>query len=274
MLTDDTWICWTPFIRSDDEDDTPATEEVKKPKVIVDNKPLTRINCADDDEVKPETSNAVNQNQEKKKKKKKKKNKNKNSNDTAKSAAPVAAQSTGVTDTKSDLVKTEQIKPAPKTQLVPQPLKSAERKTSKIVKVQAKQTDRLSKVAHKTIDKRNKHTKQNKSKSLQLSDERLKAFGINPKKFVKQQKYAARNNQQVPIATNKKPQAIQSKQKIKLKNKLKKVLKAPKWAKSRCAYLLSKCIWIISINKSNEMNDRPACLLIFSFDFFFIISWC
>lgn len=223
------------FIRSDDEDDTPTTEEVKKPKVIVDNKPLTRITRADDEE-KPGTSNTVNQNQDTKKKQKKKKNKNSNSNNVANSAAPVASQSTAENPSKIELVKPEKAKPAiakpvAKIQQVAQPLKSTQRKVPKVAKVQLKQKDRLSKVAHKTIDKRNKQNKSNKSK-IQLSDERLKAFGINPKKFVKQQKYAARNNQQNPIKTIKKPQATQSKQTIKLKNKLKKALKSPKWANS------------------------------------------
>lgn len=228
------------FIRSDDEDDTPTTEEVKKPKVIVDNKPLTRITRADDEE-KPGTSNTVNQNQDTKKKQKKKKNKNSNSNNVGNSAAPVASQSTAENPNKIELVKPEKAKPAiakpaiakpvAKIQQVAQPLKSTQRKVPKFAKVQLKQKDRLSKVAHKTIDKRNKQNKSNKSK-IQLSDERLKAFGINPKKFVKQQKYAARNNQQNPIKTIKKPQATQSKQTIKLKNKLKKALKSPKWANS------------------------------------------
>lgn len=233
------------FIRSDDEDDTPTTEEVKKPKVIVDNKPLTRITRADDEE-KPGTSNTVNQNQDTKKKQKKKKNKNSNSNNVANSAAPVASQSTAENPSKIELVKPEKAKPekakpaiakpaiakpVAKIQQVAQPLKSTQRKVPKFAKVQLKQKDRLSKVAHKTIDKRNKQNKSNKSK-IQLSDERLKAFGINPKKFVKQQKYAARNNQQNPIKTIKKPQATQSKQTIKLKNKLKKALKSPKWANS------------------------------------------
>lgn len=224
------------FIRSDDEDDTPTTEEVKKPKVIVDNKPLTRITRADDEE-KPGTSNTVNQNQDTKKKQKKKKNKNSNSNNVGNSAAPVASQSTAENPSKIELVKPEKskpakakpaiVKPVAKIQQVAQPLKSTQRKVPKFAKVQLKQKDRLSKVAHKTIDKRNKQNKSNKSK-IQLSDERLKAFGINPKKFVKQQKYAARNNQQNPIKTIKKPQATQSKQTIKLKNKLKKALKSPK----------------------------------------------
>lgn len=230
------------LIRSDDEDDAPNTEEVKKPKVIVDNKPLTRINCADDDEEKPESSNTMNQNQETKKKKKKKKNKNTNStsNNVGNSAAPVASQSTVENPNKIDLVKPEKVKPVAKIQQVSQPLKSAAQKVPKMAKVQLKQKDRLSKVAHKTIDKRNK---QNKSKSLKMSDERLKAFGINPKKFVKQQKYAARNNQQNPTKTNKKPQASQqSKQTIKLKNKLKKALKSPKWAQP---------LWTVWINLYN-----------------------
>lgn len=214
--------------RSDDEDDNPMnTEEVKKPSVIVDNKPLTRINCADDDdkEEKPANSNLMNKNQEKKKKKKKKSN-NGIASSIGNNVTPEVSQSTSKTDSKIASTKTETVvKPSTQTQPISQPiLKSSKPKTSKIEKAQVNRKDRLSKVAHKTIDKRNKQP--NKQK---LSDERLKAFGINPKKFVKQQKYAARNNQQNPLKTNKKSPAqaaAQSKQKIKLKNKLKKVLKS------------------------------------------------
>lgn len=212
-----------------------VTEEVKKPKVIVDNKPLTRINCAadDDEEEKPGTSNAVNQNQElNKKKTKKKKPKKTNNNSAEDSAAPEASQKSEEKDNKNDIVKIEtQVKPAAQVRPVAQPTKSAARKIPPTGKAQVKQKDRLSKVAHKTIDKRNRQNKQNKQKSLQLSDERLKAFGINPKKFAKQQKYAARSNQQIhPVnKTNKKPQAAQkAKQTIKLKSKLKKALKSSK----------------------------------------------
>lgn len=217
------------FFRSDDEEeDTMSTEEVKKPKVIVDNKPLIPINCADGDDhndEKPENSNTMNQNQEKKKKKK---NKKKINNNVGNSTAPEVSQSTGEKDSKNVIIKPEKVKLATQVQKISQPLKSIEQKISKkIEKDQVKQKDRLSKVTHKTIDKRNK---QNKQKSMHLSDERLKAFGINPKKFVKQQKYAARNNNQQNsnIKTPKKTQVAQKKQTIKLKNKLKKVLKSSK----------------------------------------------
>lgn len=195
---------------------------MKKPKVIVDNLPLTRINCADDED-KPEQSNTMNQNQEKKNKKKKKKKK-KNSNAGPSSTTTKVSRPTIEKDSKDDLVKVDEVKPPTEALQISQPLKSTEQKISKTVqKVQLKkQRDRLSKVAHKTIDKKNKQ------KSLKLSDERLKAFGINPKKFVKQQKYAARNNQQNPVKTIKTIQSAQSKQKIKLKNKLMKALKSPK----------------------------------------------
>lgn len=195
---------------------------MKKPTVIVDNKPLTRINCTDDTE-KQQNSNAANQNQEAKSKKKKNKKKKNNVEESTITAVP---QSANEKDMKNDIVKTsEKIQPSGQNQQMSQATK-AETNGRKILKnKKAKQKNRLSKVAHKTIDKKNKT---NKQKSKHLSDERLKAFGINPKKFIKQQKYAARNNQQNPTKKPTKPQMIRSKQEIKLKDKLKKFLKSPK----------------------------------------------
>ncbi|XP_055313340.1 protein KRI1 homolog [Sitodiplosis mosellana] len=92
-----------------------------------------------------------------------------------------------------------------------------------IEKFKAKHKDPLKKVAHKTIDKKNNKSNQaNKQKGL--SDERLKAFGINPKKYVKQQKYAA----QIAQKNGGNKNSVQAKQKekvnIKMKNKLARAL--------------------------------------------------
>lgn len=100
--------------------------------------------------------------------------------------------------------------------------KSFYKKTS-IDKFKAKHNDSLKKVAHKTIDKKNKHNQQNKPNSIGMSDERLKAFGINPKKFKKKQKYGAQSNQQNAGGSHIKG-AAQLKHQQKIKNKLKKAL--------------------------------------------------
>lgn len=57
-------------------------------------------------------------------------------------------------------------------------------KSTAVIRFNAKrQTDKLKKVQQKTI------AKQPKNNSSTLSDERLRAFGINPKKYNKKQKY-------------------------------------------------------------------------------------
>lgn len=102
--------------------------------------------------------------------------------------------------------------------------KSVAVKKSAIDKFQAKHKNPLKKVAFKTIDKKSKPKKANNQNAGGLSDERLKAFGINPKKFIKQQKYASQKNQQNANKKSQKP-APNSKQANKLKSKLKKALK-------------------------------------------------
>lgn len=100
------------------------------------------------------------------------------------------------------------------------PQKQVKQKTASIKKktltekFQSKLNNPLKKVAQKTISKRIKPNNQN---SKGLSDERLKAFGINPKKFSKQQKYAQQK-------TGNSKSAAQIKHKNKLKDKLKKAL--------------------------------------------------
>lgn len=185
---------------------------------------MTRINS---DDVKiQQTPAAANHNPESKSKKKKKKNPKVTDVISSK-----VSKSTTETPIENALVKEEEIKSPSNCQQVSKPPKSTEWKISAIKPVPGQQKDRLLKVAHRTIDKNMKNKQQSMKKKqhpMHLSDERLKAFGINPKKFAKQKKYAARNDQQNPNKNNKKPQSAQSKQKTnKLKNKLKKVLQSP-----------------------------------------------
>lgn len=101
-------------------------------------------------------------------------------------------------------------------------------KNNAIKKFNEKQKNpKFKKVLNKTIDK-------NAKKSNALSDERLKAFGINPKKFHKKQKYGVKsdNNQQNTSAGGNKnnkgkpggPQANKKPNNQAIKNKLKKAL--------------------------------------------------
>lgn len=88
-----------------------------------------------------------------------------------------------------------------------------------------KQKIELKKIAHKTIDKTNTN-----QKTKGFSDERLKAFGINPKKFAKHLKYGPNNanaQQKGPIkkTDNKTGPKTNTKFESKLKSKLKKALK-------------------------------------------------
>lgn len=85
-----------------------------------------------------------------------------------------------------------QSKPQPKQKSKPgasQKQSNSVGNKSSIDKFKAKHNNPLKKVANKVIDKKNKTNNANKQKGL--SDERLKAFGINPKKFNKQQKYVS-----------------------------------------------------------------------------------
>lgn len=83
-----------------------------------------------------------------------------------------------------------------------------------------KHKNKLKKVLHKTIDKGFK------TKSNGLSDQRLKAFGINPKKFIKLQKYGSNNQNTNNLNVNKSNKnASQQKKKNNLKKKLQKALK-------------------------------------------------
>lgn len=120
-------------------------------------------------------------------------------------------------------------KPQQKVQSKPQPKQKskpgASQKQTNIVgnktsidKFKAKHNNPLKKVANKVIDKNNKQNNANKQKGL--SDERLKAFGINPKKFNKQQKYASHIAQK--NAVNK--TSPLPKRNDKLRNKLAKAL--------------------------------------------------
>lgn len=76
----------------------------------------------------------------------------------------------------------EKIKPNKKIQA--QKPSGGANKSTAVIRFNAKrQTDKLKKVQQKTI------AKQPKNNASTLSDERLRAFGINPKKYNKKQKY-------------------------------------------------------------------------------------
>lgn len=132
---------------------------------------------------------------------------------------------------------TPKLKPMPKPKTQPTKTSQASKPQLKFVvqkkilmnKLQTKQKDPLKKVVHKIIDKKGKKNKNNPKHTKGLSDERLKAFGINPKKFIKQQKYAS-NTQPKQLSdankTSPKKLAPNLKHTNKLKNKLKKVLKS------------------------------------------------
>lgn len=92
-------------------------------------------------------------------------------------------------------------------------------KMNAIKKFNDKHKNKLKKVLHKTIDKGFK------TKSNGLSDERLKAFGFNPKKFNKLQKYGSNyQNTNNPNVNKLIKNASQQKKKNNLKKKLQKAL--------------------------------------------------
>lgn len=204
-------------------------EEVKKPIVVENNKPLTRIEKEDD--AKKSLNTAATEPNQEIKKSKKKKQKNKGNNFTVTSISEPAPQSISEKDIENEPNKpsnsNEPLKPEQSKPKAPQQQsKSVVPNKIPTIKFQAKPKDPLKKVAHKTIDKKNKQNKTNTQKSKGLSDERLKAFGINPKKFSKQQKYASHNKQPNANKSNNPIKKFTPQQKNKLKNKLKKVLQS------------------------------------------------
>lgn len=215
---------------SEDEDEA---EEEKKPVVVVNNKPLAKVDAC-------ESANAGEQNAEKKIKKKKKTANSVTATSTLTSSQPSTSASVQPSTSMQSVdtlkvvpkpkVLDQQSKPGkpkllkPKTMSTQPPTKAAVKKTS-VDKFKAKHSgDKLKRVAHKTIVKMNKPTKFQNQKGL--SDERLKAFGINPKKFNKKQKYASQTATQKQGAKAKNPVQLKKTEKIKnnMKNKLKKAL--------------------------------------------------
>lgn len=116
----------------------------------------------------------------------------------------------------------KKIKKAKSTELAPPKVKiSINNSAIKKFNVKHAGKTELKKVAHKTIDKK---PKQKQKQTNGLTDERLKAFGINPKKFAKKQKYS-KNNTDTPVNPRLNKVQPKSKFEAKLKNKLKKALK-------------------------------------------------
>lgn len=190
---------------------------MKKPVVVVNNKPLTRIDSAE----------AVNSGEQHAETKMKVKNETNISTEvsTSEFMQPSTSKLADEKKNESEQKKPDASKNEPKSKalskrVVPKqvPPQTSQNKPKSIEKFKAKHKDPLKKVAHKTIDKKNKPNKNRNDKGL--SDERLKAFGINPKKFNKKQKYAAQNQQKVAG----KKGAAASKHQTKLKSKLKKAL--------------------------------------------------
>lgn len=203
---------------------------MKKPVVVVSNKPLTQV-----DHGEAEISG-----EKKTEKKQKKKNKGNNSVEVSTPETVHTNPLKQADDSKPVQQKQEKInvpkdEPKPKApfkdtlkkkkETTPQnsskPFEKPKpfaKKTS-VEKFKPKHKDPLKKVAHKTIDKKNNIPNKNKYQKG-LTDERLKAFGINPKKFIKKQKYGQQNQQKNVV----KKETAQSKQNNKMKNKLKKAL--------------------------------------------------
>lgn len=242
--------------RSDDESEA---EEEKKPVVVVANKPLSRVKNADCTEKKTNVDSAEPSTKAKKMNKKVKNNVNATEPSTTEASTSEASTSAlqSVTETKVETnvkmnveknvkknVEKKATKPEKAKPVTPQkqPSKSNETGKTSIGKFAAKHKNPLKKVAFKTIDKKTKtnKSKPNKQKSNGLSDERLKAFGINPKKFNKKQNYVARNKQQIANKQPNKKSSPQAKQKSKFNDKLKmKLKKALQWANRRV--LASNC---------------------------------
>lgn len=148
---------------------------------------------------------------------KKKKNKNKKLNEPSSTVTTDLSKKKS-TDSVPDekLIKPETIKEKPKI-ILAKPKNAAGNNAIKRFNEKHNKSKQLKHVAQKTIQKNIS------KKSNGLSDERLKAFGINPKKFKKKQKYG-----QNPSNSPAKPQTNKglavTKFKTKLKNKLKKAL--------------------------------------------------
>lgn len=163
-------------------------------------------------------------------KKKKKKNKNKTPTKLSDQTTNEIPRETTSGLSKID-IKPSQEKKSAKPTKKKQNVTSNQKSNNVIVAIKKfsdkhKKSKDLKKVAHKTIDK-------NKS-SNGISVERLKAFGINPKKFAKKQKYGQKSALQPDDTTQNSKNARKentknvqkAKYNSKLRNKLKKALKA------------------------------------------------
>lgn len=133
------------------------------------------------------------------------------------------------------VTKTEEVKPPKRTVKV---------KMAAVGRFDAKhETNKLKKVMHKKI------TREPKNKSNAITDERLRAFGINPKKFQKQQKYGpgSSNNTSNTNSSQKGSKPNQNAKNKNLKLKLAKALKL--WINKKSAW--SGCS---SIEKNSKFN--------------------
>lgn len=210
-----------PNFSSDDEDQ-PQVKEANKPLEIVKNS--TKGSVGEKGTV---------QNEKKKKKKNKAQTATKSSDQTTNETSKETTNEKLGKDIKSNQATNEMpithsttTKPEKKQNVPSNPKSNNVNGVIKKFNAKHKISKDLKKVAHKTIDK--------KKGSNGISDERLKAFGINPKKFAKKQKYGPKTAPQPGATTENSKNAQKGNAKnvqkakfdSKLRNKLKKALKA------------------------------------------------